>query len=80
MSSLNAHGLEPQEEAIMDAWDEGRSVEDIAREFGVSVRRVERIVANIAETPVDRWQLRIPTATDRLLAAIARAHPERVAI
>lgn len=72
------HGLGPQEQAIMDLWDEGRSEEQIAAELGLSLVWVQRAVDAYAEKGPDRWHLAVRPATERLLAAIARAHPEMV--
>lgn len=72
------HGLGPQEQAIMDAWDEGKSEEQIAAELGLSLGWVERAVHVYAEKGTDRWHLAVRPATQRLLDAIARAHPEMV--
>lgn len=80
MATLNSHGLEPQEEAIMDAWDAGKSVDQIAAELDLNFGRVRTVIYNFSEKRVDRWRLRVPSATEELLAAIARAHPERVAV
>lgn len=73
------HGLGPQEQAIMDAWDKGMSEEAIAAELGLSVAWVIRAVKLYSEGAPDRWHLAVPGATERLAAAIARAHPEMVA-
>lgn len=73
------HGLGPQEQAIMDAWDEGKSEQAIAAELGLSIGWVIRAIRLYSEGAPDRWHLAVRPATERLVAAIARAHPEMVA-
>lgn len=79
MTPDSEHGLGPQEQAIMDAWDEGKSEEAIAAELGLSPGWVHYTVNLYSETGTDRWHLAVRPATERLAAAIARAHPEMVA-
>jgi hypothetical protein len=78
-NTLQTHGLLPIEEAIMDAWDEGLSLDEIAARVDRTRAQVFKVVGNFSDTRSDRWHLPVPAQTDALLAAIARAHPERMA-
>lgn len=73
MATLNSHGLEPQEEAIMDLWDEGLSVPDIAQRLGFSVARVETVTHNYADNGADLWAFQARRASVELAQAIAGA-------
>lgn len=79
MATLNSHGMEPQEEAIMALWDDGKSLRQIAGMLGVSESRAELIVTRYTPSPADRWEWSARAASDALLRAIARVHPEQVA-
>jgi len=68
------------EEAVMARFDQGMHPQDIAAELGFSVRSVECVIgymcisrADVAQAPVA-----IARSSAALLAAIARAHPERI--
>lgn len=74
MATLNSHGLEPQEEAIMDLWDEGLSLDQIAARLNVPVSRVAFVARTFADTcPSDRWAIHARMATAALATALARA-------
>lgn len=70
---LEPHGLEPQEEAIMDLWDATLSVEQIAARLDLSPVRVTAVVDNYGEGRPDRWQFRARAATQQLGLALAKA-------
>lgn len=74
MATLNSHGMEPQEEAIMDLWDAGLSREEIAARVGLSQARVRSVTGNFAEDqPSNLWRFKVPAATARLGEAVAKA-------
>lgn len=80
MATLNSHGAEPQEIAIMDLWDMALSVDEIAARLGIEPTRVDFVTCKLGDgTHSDRWALRVPAASAKLANAIARAHPEMVA-
>lgn len=72
MASLNSHGLEPREEAIMDLYDLALSEAQIAARLGLSLATVRTVTTNLGENDSDRWALRAPAASAQLAAAIAR--------
>lgn len=63
----------------MDLWDKGLPEDAIAAQLGFTVGRVSQTIKNYAEGSVDRWHLNVRPASDRLLQAIRRAHPEMAA-
>jgi hypothetical protein len=73
MATLNRHGLEPQEEAIMDLWDEGLSREDIAERLSITPALVRSVTSVLSEGRSDRWHLHARAATERLGMALAKA-------
>lgn len=80
MATLNSHGLEPQEEAIMDLWDEALSVEDIATQLGAPISRVKFVTYQLGDgCQPDLWASHARIASAKLARAIAAAHPEMVA-
>lgn len=78
MATLNSHGMEAQEEAIMDLYDEGLPLEEIASRLAVPFARVQKVSWTYGVGRDDLWALRVPSASARLAAAIARVHPEMV--
>jgi DNA-directed RNA polymerase specialized sigma24 family protein len=72
MATLNSHGMEPQEEAIMDLWDEGLSVPEIARSLGLPDSRVQSVTNNYADNcRSDLWAYHARRASADLARAIA---------
>lgn len=61
MATLNSHGMQPLEQAVMDAFDADQSKAQIAAALGM-----------------DRWQGQARQASQALLDAISRAHPDRI--
>jgi DNA-binding NarL/FixJ family response regulator len=67
------HGLNPQEEAIMDLWDDGLSMDDIAARLAMPFSYVRATVSTMSEGRSDRWHLHARAATERLGMALAKA-------
>lgn len=74
MATLNSHGLEPQEEAIMNLWDEALSIDEIAARLGISSGRVVRTTRTFADDcRADRWAIHARMATAEMGRALAKA-------
>lgn len=73
MATLNSHGMEPQEEAIMDLWDEALPESVIAARLAIPVSVVRSVTKTMGEGRPDRWHLRARVATARLGMALAKA-------
>lgn len=77
-------GMSPLERQVMDLWDAGKSVKQILAALGTPDNRrrtyVDRIISTF-DGKAEYREFRTDTrgSTDRLLAAIARHHPERLA-
>lgn len=72
MARIDPHGLNPNEEAIMDAWDEGLSEDEIARRLGMAPSYVRATIMTMAEGEADRWHFRARAATVELGLALAK--------
>ncbi len=71
MATLHGHGLEAQEEAIMDLWDAALSEAEIAERLGLSAARVRTVTKNMCEGRQELWQYHARAASQRLATAIA---------
>lgn len=69
-----------REMAVMDMHDAGASNDEIARAMGVSSKRVLSIIGNMSPGRADYLASRpvVTASSDKLLAAIASHHPERI--
>lgn len=67
--------------AIMDLLDAGESVDDVAQAMGISPVRVAGVASYMRPGKSDRATSKpvVMKASARLLAAIARYHPDKVA-
>ena len=70
---IDPHGLNPNEEAIMDLWDAGCSVDEIAERLEMARSYVRTTVGMMGEDAVDRWQYPARAATERLGMAVSKA-------
>lgn len=70
---IDPHGLNSNEETIMDLWDAGLSEEAIVERLGMAPSYVGATVALMAEGAKDRWQYPARAATERLGMALAKA-------
>lgn len=73
MATLPGHGMEPQEEAIMDLWDEGLSPAQIARDLDLSPARVRSVTKTFSDNRSDLWAIHARRATGELARALAGA-------
>jgi hypothetical protein len=77
MACLKPHGhggLTPQEERIMDLWDDGRSAREIHTRTGIPARTVSKAVTMYHSDADDGRERRmLAQGSARLLAAIERA-------
>lgn len=68
-------GLTPMQTAILDKFDNGRSVEQIAAELGQPRRTIQRIVQTYAEGSERRDMLADAARGSALLLAAIRNYP-----
>lgn len=68
------------ETAVMDRVDAGQSATAIARELGMNLRTVKCVIDYMGIGRSDRAMSRgtLARASDQLLAAIVRHHPEKI--
>lgn len=83
-SPFGFSGMTPLERQVMDLWDAGHSVKQILAAIGTPDNRPRTYVDRIISTydgKAEYREFRCETrgSSDRLLAAIARHHPERLA-
>ncbi len=74
MSAIS-HGLCGYEKQVMDLWDQGKSIEDIAKLLSYSRDRVASIVSYLSPNRrEDGWQAPAAAATETLAARILEVH------
>lgn len=74
----HAGGLYGNEQAICDLYDAGFSKSMIALQLGIRKRTVERVLNYLGTDPGADYRDELCAGTTRLLAAIAKHHPERM--
>lgn len=67
---IDPHGLNENEERIMDAYDAGWPEHEIAPRLGMAPSYVRATVELFGEGEPDRWHLRARVATERLGIAL----------
>lgn len=78
MSAYN-HGPTARENRVLALWEKNMDAEAIADELGMSKRYVQQVISNLAVPAMTNWQGPAAAASDKLLAALRRHHPERCA-
>lgn len=74
------HGITPRERQILDAHESGAEPHEIAASMGVRCRYITNVISRFSVTAFDPWKADAKAGSAALLAAIARAHPERITI
>ncbi len=74
--NLTDRGLYPQEERIIDLWEEGKGMDAIMQSTGLPRSTVRRVLGYLAVKDSDNWQRPAAAATDALTARILEIHGE----
>ena len=69
--AIGSTAMTPRESAIMDAWDDGLSIDQVAAATGYSRKTVGDIVS-VYGNPGNDWQAAIRAASARLVARVAQ--------
>jgi predicted transcriptional regulator len=72
------HGPTDREQEALDLQEAGLSNEEIAAEMGITRSAVTSIIARLTVTGAEPWKVDARHGSEKLLAAIAKHHPEMI--
>lgn len=75
--TIYGHGPTVREQQVLDLYEADVAPADIAAKLGMQVGYVQQVVARLHRPTLEDWQSPAAEASDRLLAALRRHHPER---
>lgn len=75
--SIYGHGPTVREQRILDLYEAKVAPADIAAKLEVKVSYVQQVVARLHRPLLEDWQSPAAEASERLVAALRRHHPER---
>lgn len=75
--SIYGHGPTVREQRILDLYEAKVAPADIAAKLEVKVSYVQQVVARLHRPRLEDWQSPAAEASERLVAALRRHHPER---
>ena len=75
--SRDHHGPSAREQQVLDLWERDIAAADIAHQLDLKVDYVRRVVTMLGAPKGDDWHRSTRLASQTLLRALRRHHPER---
>lgn len=75
--TIYGHGPTVREQQVLDLYETNVAPADIAAKLGMQVSYVQQVVARLHRPVLEDWQSPAAEASERLVAALRRHHPER---